>query len=428
MLSSKIKGATRTLLAFIPTVGGGLAQAWTEYDARKQEALIQRLVEESAELLERLDDPAARRQLIGRLRELLSNPPSGGYEDPVADHQQEWRRVLGGILRTEIPRQLKTIDPSSRGAIEQASEYLLETNVSFRSRLTKDVKARLVSDFNAGLARARVASSMLGITAAAQNGALAGELPIRIAFPPIMLAVSAIFFYMRDIRRYNLLLDFAHPHALELATLIAHGTIVPDACALGDAPALEVIRSLGKKYPFAMFLPKSEERAAAPYRTRSKGAVDGYGEFHFICERDSTTLFYYEELRRKRLIGGGDFSLEPHESIRALRSNDQNMRLLLWTPHWQVYERYHLARLLDLPSYHFDTLLFLNREFRDERPLASEALEIAIRDAWLALLVDAHVREETVRAMLRDEKYAVYLFRICGLHQDFSGTSDPQGR
>jgi hypothetical protein len=101
-----------------------------------------------------------------------------------------------------------------------------------------------------------------------------------------------------------------------------------------------------------------------------------------------------------------------------LESGDPELRLLLFTPHWQAYKKLKLGRVPVVASeneYWYDTPLFLKHSFHEYDKKTASALFVAIRDAWQELK-DPVKLEETVDAMFNDPDYSKCLGRYVGLN------------
>jgi len=351
------------------------------------------------------------------IQKTLSLPAQSGVK-----LERRWSDILKFVLMSEIPKQLRSINIFDRASVIGNIKRIYD-NPSFSERIPSK------SLLGSGIDKVLSTSSQLGIL----NEKIEIEKylrdqnhPIHIAFPPIMLATSAIFIYLRDIKHYNLRLHYKFAHAIELVGNIRRRHIKPDGCVIGDAVAVQLLNNETKSiYQFSMLMPRMEQRIVTAKVNDQKYTSKNMreGTYCFIKNEISTPLFEFEHLERTGRINKKRISiedLEPHESVSILKEGNVEKRLILWTPHWQIYQLLGIGMILDSPQgsgYWFDTMLFFGQSFLKQfHGKRAEMLLVAIRDAWL-VLHDQRSLEITVEKLLSDAEYVEVLKRYCGLHQ-----------
>lgn len=377
----------------------------------------------------RLAANLARRQL-----DLQEGQVAGGGEvaqlppPPIPDTVAvpSWKSLLEIILLAEIPRQLSSINILSKASITQAVEAI-SANPSFRDRASRGGGVHVLDELHNPIDLTLSCERLLGFQDDALRRSLAQEgRPLVVAVPINMLAVSAIFFHLKD--RFNLELNYHFPHAISLTDRLENDRYFrPDFCVVGVAPAVRMFSNqrLVSSYEFTMLMARCEQRVLAPNlpgHVYYEGAV-GEGRYHVIRDRHSTQLFQEEHLEREGTIVKGRIAKEncdAHEAPSILAGGDDGTRVIAWSPHWQVLVGLDLAVDLGgtqgLYSYAFDSMLFFKRSLRRRLGYGKVvAMATAVRDAWYDLQSDPLVLRETVARMLDDATYVKELRRACGI-------------
>jgi hypothetical protein len=335
---------------------------------------------------------------------------------PATTHS--WMGILRAVLLSTIPTQLRSINIQSQSGLDSAYHELRD-NPSFRQRLMSPHSLSHVP------AIARTPSATLGVLTEDQIERLRDRSNmVDVAFPPTLLAISAIFFYLAYVRQVAINLQFSFAHAVELAMCIGQRNADPDVCVVGDAASLSLLNHKTRAiYDFLMLLPKSEQSIVAPKSSRNyKDCSFETGEFIFLSDEVSTPLFQFENFCARGLIDSKRAkatNCEPYEALSILRKGDEEIRSILWTPHLQISERIGVATVLNgahASPFSFHTMLFAKRRFLRSEFRKAEALVVAIRDAWLDLY-RFETLASTIEVMLSDDRYVKALGRYCGIEQ-----------
>nr|VFJ91104.1 MAG: TIR domain-containing protein [Candidatus Kentron sp. LFY] len=348
--------------------------------------------------------------------------------DSEADHELEndhlkWKKILGEILRLEIPKQLTRMSLSSDAAQLNAIKRLMDHGL-FRKNLGAGEK--MFYDDLETLGKYDSAHR-LGLIPHEEElkYEIAQWKAIDITITPIMLSVLAIFVYLKFIRKINIRLNISFPHAIDIAEQIKSGSIGPDVCVLGDAPSLQVIGKAKKPtYRFVGFLPPSEQRVVVPKTQNNKKSFEEQksGDYFFISDRLSTTLFHFRHWVENGIVKEPEITLtsrQPHDSYEVLKSQSADPRILLWTPIWQIYERIGVAKVPAIDQreeYWFDTLLFFKNSFLRRNKRTAKTLLLLIQDAWYRLQAPV-TRYSVIKIILNETEALSHIRRICGLHQ-----------
>jgi hypothetical protein len=334
-----------------------------------------------------------------------------------------WEVLLEKILLDEIPKQTRSLRFDSKQANSRALERLIR-NPSFYERLSHD-RNRFLNDIDVIEPFSTCISTRLGIAnKEIHPDFLLYETPIRVSFAPTMLAVSAIIFYLKHLKGYNIEPIYGFTHTLEMVTQIKNHLLspAPDLCIVADAPALSLINSNKPPfYHYLMMLPRSEQRIVAPRINNQEYGEEAFKEgiFNLIVTEQgvSSNEFMLEELERKGLIDKASIaieSLEPHQSLSILTCGDSEKRLILYSPYWRISEYFGLSSSLKV-GYFYDTILFVKHSFLREKKKVAQAFMVAIYNAWLNLS-DPSVLKKTIHSMISEKEYVELVYRYCGLY------------
>lgn len=411
----------KVAIASLP-YSGGLIELLHERDQLKTEQQINQLIQGTLDY----HKAVLRGESTNEIKSILYSRIIEAKEHLAKSEKDRFKLILHEILATTIPRELKnTFIHSSTNVTNNITDLLARGNFSGELSSAKR-KHEFYSDLN-NLTTLISSSSSYNLGLIKNENNFIKRLrnvkeEINVAFTPIMLSTSAIFFYLKYIKNYPLNFNYSFVHSLELSEKMADNTISGiQVCVIADAPSLNVINKISSpKFHFIDFLPKAEQKIVAPrtswLRIKSQKLE---GEFVFVNDRISTTLFQFNEWASKGILDPKKIKIEttePHDSLKILTPDNPNKRILTFSPHWQLYEILKRGKVLDSPlnqEYWFDCMLFFQHSFIKKNKLGSFALQVAIRDAWHALM-DKNVLDKTIEFMLADAIFVEHLKRITG--------------
>jgi hypothetical protein len=328
-----------------------------------------------------------------------------------------------------------------RGAyIEEVSAMLRTTNVFNRSFLTASAQ-RLVSnnsflgavgkknDFESYFELSLSASTRFGLHGVLGDARafLNGEKPLRVVTAGTIAGTTIIFRYLTRFLGYNI--DFSYQFAAtnDIVDAIVQNSFSqpPDVCILGVLPAAPLFATAEKsEYSLIMMMPKASNRIISSAKqpvSRTFLSPEQGGSFIFCSDRPTSASFCFEELKREKIVSSKKvrvLHMEPHEVFEALKTEDQELRSILWFPHYQLNVLFNKCEIPLQPEIDLslETLLFANQELcREKRRLS--LLCVAVRDAWLDLQGSKELIGKVVDDLLGDEEYLKYLYRISGVFQ-----------
>ncbi|MFY0601638.1 MAG: hypothetical protein JXR03_18335 [Cyclobacteriaceae bacterium] len=396
---------------------GGASQLWSDIETKERDKIIIELLDN---LLKQFKDSEANRNetkvlLEAKIQELSK-----------LGRQDQFSILLRDILKENIPKQLKSIHTFRTKGVNGAIDNILNKPIFSKEIHKGSGRSNFFNNLNEIQKRSRNnISRVLGIQGKddrLEHYLKDPKFQINVAFSPIMLAVSAIFFHLKHVRGYNICLEHSFAHAIELAENIIEGSIKKiHACVLADAPSLQIINSTRPKFDFVQFLPRTDQKVIAYKNSIFTKPKINEGDYFFIGDKISTTLLHFEEWNEKGIIDDKRVNietLEPHESIDLLKEKNPEKKLLVWSPHWQMYDKLNLGQV-QMPKAHdeywFDSMLFLQHSFSKNRKRANAFL-LAINDAWFSLLEDKNL-DIVIRLMLEDENYVKCIRRFTGYDQ-----------
>jgi hypothetical protein len=361
-------------------------------------------------------------------------PDEGEAQGPPVDVATEisrarisWEILLETILFAEVPKQLTSVNISSKSFVTKTIENISE-DPSFRERVMRG-GVHALDELHNPIDLTIACEHQLGFRDDHLKRYLVNDRhPINITIPINMLAVAAIFFHLSD--RFNFQLNYNFPHSISLADrLQSDRSFRPDFCVVGVAPSIHLFsdQRLASAYELAMLMPQCEQRVIAPSlpkQTYSKESISE-GTYHVIRDRCSNQLFQEEHLERSALIKKERTrkeNCEAHEALSLIKKGDAGTRLIACTPHWQVLVALGLAVPLDHRgnwNYALDSMLFVKRSLRRRRsPKLILAVITAVRDAWYDLQSNPELLRAIIMRMLNDTTYVKELKRACGIVED----------
>lgn len=252
---------------------------------------------------------------------------------------------------------------------------------------------------------------------------LCGSKPMRIASPAPGPAAAAIFVYLRDVKGYSLELDFAYPHAIEIAQRIIRSDFdqAPDAVVLGIAPAAQLLGLGGKShYRPLMMLPKNSQRIISGGRVSGRAKTLGEADYFMLKDNPSNPKFYFDQLVRSGELREKRVSLshmEPDEVFSTFKEADESVRAILFFPHYHLNQIFNKTQLVDRAGdqrQYKEMFLFVHDSIMRDRNKA-RCLDIAIRDAWLTIREQPRLMNQLIGRLVNDQLYLKFMRRACGL-------------
>ena len=267
--------------------------------------------------------------------------------------------------------------------------------------------------------------------------------PIRVSLSTNLIATLAIFVFLRDIRKYHFRITYAYPHTLEIVDRIRdhHFSAPPDICAIAMAPSSRMLRDGIKGYAPLMLLPTVSQCCLANIGDKQTPAgKPNEGRYLFLSETPSGPAFYFDALVRAGLADPERCSIEhtePDEVPKLLNEEDPSARAISWFPHHAVIlaanPKIRRVRVINdsgvevrgvVDDYPIaGNLLFISEELHRNTQLA-EALDIAVRDAWISLRDDTELLGSIIGSILSDDNYLACLIRFSGVRGKIGPSGD----
>lgn len=394
---------------------------------------------------QRVDDPAAVRHLAAMLSPLpvKRTVASAKEKDPSPESGGEILAHLRRSFILEVSSMLRTTNVFNRKFLKTSAQRLA-SNSSFAGVVGK--KGELERQFELSLS----ASNRLGLAGELGDAKaiINGEKPLRIVTAGTIAGTTVIFRYLTRFLNYGI--DFSYQFAstndIVDAILKRSFSTPPDACVLGVLPAAPLFTAHHQPdYSLVMMMPKASNRIIASGSStlsRTFLSPEKGGSFIFCSDRPTSASFCFEELKREKVVSSKKVTvlhMEPHEVFAALKTDDRELRSILWFPHYQLNVIFNKCDIPTQPDMDLslETLLFANQAMlRDRRRLS--ALCVAVRDAWLDLQGSEELIGRVVDDLLSDAEYLKYLYRISGVFQSeelnilsqgvSNGESKPKGR
>ncbi len=253
---------------------------------------------------------------------------------------------------------------------------------------------------------------------------LTADRPIVVAIPPTFVGAIAVFLYLKHYQGYNLEIRYKFSHSVEIFQRLANNelTDLPDACVLTLPSAGMVLGRRGKvPYYSLMGFPKVGHKTIVPNNAiKSRTKPYSYGEYLLLSDPPATAAFVLEELIDQQLVDKRRLAIrhmEADEVTKALSSGDPDLRGIVCFPNCRFSELYNSCTVVtanDDAPYRKESFLFAHKSFSDAR---AKALDIAVRDAWLALVQNPAILDGVTNMMVKTDDYVNFLGRCAGLYQ-----------
>ncbi|MCB0322012.1 MAG: hypothetical protein KDD69_00515 [Bdellovibrionales bacterium] len=268
-------------------------------------------------------------------------------------------------------------------------------------------------------------AARLGATEEDIAGALrsdAGE-PLGVCVPAAGVGPLALIYYLEKVKRYPVQARFRFVHAGGVLQRLLEQDHVErhEVCVLGSGHLSQLMADPRRnKFAAITLLPDISFQIIASKRRR-KAASLKQAEFMLLGDGVSTSLHYYNELLSAEAICKRKSKLsfaEPHEIMPLFAETNEELRAIQWFPYYNFNQLFNGCQLVlphQEPSRFRRNVLVGSRSFF-RNAAARQALEIALRDAWLTLLESPQALRLVSELMAEDSDYLRFLARSAGLH------------
>jgi len=246
--------------------------------------------------------------------------------------------------------------------------------------------------------------------------------PIKIWVTAVQPANYLIMKYLRDVKGYNISLDYHFTYGVDLA----HQTVAPlsreepDICFAGVGPASYIYQHAKARYKPWTIAPTLTHAIAGHAESDDRALQTG--EYHFVIENPTTASFCFDHLSREGTLKEqtlGVHHAEPEDVLSMFKGADKDFRTLIWFPFYNIYRLLYGAKVLsslNQDAFHQVTVGFVHTRLRNTSRFT--AFEIAFRDAWLTLRENPALLKTSVQQIVRDAEYAKFVSRACGLYKE----------
>ena len=238
----------------------------------------------------------------------------------------------------------------------------------------------------------------------------------------ILPGAIALFQYLKQRYGIPLDLDFHYAYAQELVRKIVNNELAqpPELCILTIAPAANLMKH-GKRtgYLPLMLMPPISHRVLAPAQERRKPRGTISANYLFLLRDPSTPEFYFEHLQRTGKVRGSEKTLhsEPDELPYALSGGNEDLRAVVFFPHYGLNQLYNSCVCADQPERgenFSESILFVHESFAEDKA-RMRLLDILLRDAWFKLRSSADAVSAVVSAMIEEGDFTALASRCCGV-------------
>jgi len=402
---------------------------------KETQLIVDGVLYEKSEELQSLQREALR--LWGDQCTLVETPPIRLEVIPEENHLI--RSTGESVVETNLPFFSHHYwSQRFRDEFEVEAMYSL-SNPAIHSKESRDLLLKQVEDDDgyrhiSGTGREGLVSE---IDDALSSAYLIGELeqkhldttlaaPLRIAIGPGGIGTILVLKYMKDRLGYNIEYTYRFPHSQHIISVLQHEELAPiaDGIILDTSSAGRFLsRGRRPKYRPLMLMPGTTNRLL-----RSGGAHPRH-TFSQMNDDPSSAWLYLRRMDPKVKIE----AIREDKVITAFSEKDSDRQGILWWPYCMFQEVLGLAQrdesLNHIWAYDLTSLFVHESLFSNNTALW---LNLGIRQAWRAVLLDSDFRASAIDELLRDPGYTGSLYLFNGLsalkEADYELRTSPSGQ
>lgn len=362
-------------------------------------------------------------QLSAQDRVCVQTRASTGHTDeairntlPYPFMMAEWHTKLATIFTDEVTQMLRATEIFHADRLRETI-HTVTTDPSFVKIAPANMP--LVSEIDTELAGAH----RLGTTAdeTMLRRYLSRNEPLRFGVTPSQTGLITILAYLQQVKGYNIAINFRYALTWEMMLGIRDGgnAQFPQCCAI-STPTAAAMHQYRTPYRPLMVVPSASHHIVAPMAAGNNASITR-GDYHLLHEIPATPSFYYDTLVTTGAIDPAQSCLthvDPDTTSALLQSGNPDLRAILWFPHDVINQMFNNCLFLtkrQTASGVIDNILVCHEElFHD--PKWAQAIDIAIRDAWLTLRESPAMLDLVVQLMMANSEYLRFLCRCSGLH------------
>jgi hypothetical protein len=368
--------------------------------------LLNSVLTEVSELRKEIarQDPNDRRASLAKIAQLKGLPTN-----------PQWTDLLRRILTKAVPSQLNSIDILDRLATQRAFERI-HNDPSYTDRFKTQGGIELPPP-------PPTSSGFLGVLDAKDRQLLSSSEPLEIVLSTSLMGAAAILFCLREFEHLNIELNFSVSHSVDILTKLDRLDISPQACVIGNAQYVHLRnRDLKAKYDVLSLMPPENNHivvsSVLDMGLNGPPPLDK-GDYLLLADQKfvSTTLFAYEQYLRQGMVPQSVLpkNLEPDAALADLIQGNPDSRHMLWSLQRMLAEDLGVAQRIKSSRYNWDTFLVFKRSLmREKSGRLAQALNKAIRSAWIYLYMNPKNIARVIEVMLADGHYVEIARRISG--------------
>ena len=320
------------------------------------------------------------------------------------------RRWLQSIFEREATEMLTTTRVLTRSGLSHFIRGAME-DPGFRE-ITGGRSVQLVHEDARTTQHAGMDPSVLqGIFASLSD-------PLQVMVSPAHAGALLILEYMRRCLKLPISWKVSYGHSVAIADNAARGTLPSqiNAFTLTLASAGSLLQKELPRHCAGVVMPSMSHGLLAPRAADAAPKLDG--TFLLMQELPSSELLVYRHLRDIRaLSNSATIEADPIETTQALASHDLSLRTVIGFPHYHFNQRYNGCNLLCNPygaGYVRPVLMFVDRDIAQNPPIFN-ALQHAVREAWLSLAERRDLRRQLIERLITHREYTTALLRATGV-------------
>lgn len=258
---------------------------------------------------------------------------------------------------------------------------------------------------------------------------------LRVAIGAAAFGAIAILNYLKSNKHLPIEIDYRFDNTRVLISKILTGELKdpPQACIVSISCAAFMLRE-GRRIDYLplMVMPRTTHRIITKSSPLRKQKPLTQGEYLFVTDGVTTSSLYMDDLLRNGHLkkrGIKNTFVEQDEITHYFKSGTEDLRAIIWFPHYIFNKMFNNSQVFDVlrtDALNDGNILFLHKSVWANHKLPY-LIDIAIRDAWIALRTDRALISEMLEPYLNDASYLTFLARTSGLHNFSAGVQRETG-
>jgi hypothetical protein len=183
--------------------------------------------------------------------------------------------------------------------------------------------------------------------------ALTGVEPIRCAIAADLLIPIVILHYLRDVKCFNIQVDYTFAHTIEVLDCITGAGLLYDEYDLVILTIASFARflSICTEYLPFMLMPHIGYEVLGPgVVSPPPNLKTSTSSYHFMTDLASTTAFVFQDLQDLGIVHGSEVAVvdaDSSQTAAAMAGGDESDRSICWFPHYHLNVMFNQCKIYD---------------------------------------------------------------------------------